>query len=194
MLVPKANGKVWLCLDPVQLNQALIRLIHWGPTLNDILPKLNNVQYTIINMSSGYLNLKLDMQSSYLTTFACLFGRFCYKHLLFGAALAGNMFQRKIDKIFNDIPNVFGIADDILVIGCNKDGTDHDDAVYSVLRQCRDVNLKLNEDKCHFRHTSIPFFGEVVSRGVQPDPQRIKALTKMPVDMECIIPAAVQQS
>ena len=28
VLVPKANGKVMLCLDPVRLNQALIRPIH----------------------------------------------------------------------------------------------------------------------------------------------------------------------
>ena len=76
----------------------------------------------------------------------------------------GNMFQRKIDEIFNDIPNVFGIADDILVIGYNKDRADHDKAVYSVLRQYCDVNWKLNKDKCHFRCTSIPFFGKVMSR------------------------------
>ena len=81
------------------------------------------------------------------------------------------MFQCKIDEIFNDMPNVFGIADDILVIGYNKDGADHDEAVYNVLRWFQDVNLKLNKEKCHFRCTSIPFFGEVVLReGVQPDP------------------------
>ena len=45
VLVPKANGNVRLCLDPAQLNQALITPIHRGPTLNDILPKLNNVRY-----------------------------------------------------------------------------------------------------------------------------------------------------
>ena len=43
VLVPKANGKVRLCLDPVRLNQALIRPIHRGPMLNDILPRLSNV-------------------------------------------------------------------------------------------------------------------------------------------------------
>ena len=85
VVVPKANGKVQLCLDPVQLNQALIRLIHRGPTLNDILLKLNNVQYmSIINVSLGYHNLKLDKQSSYLTTFACQFDRYRYKCLPFG--------------------------------------------------------------------------------------------------------------
>ena len=35
VLVPKANGKVRLCLDPVWLNQALIRSIHWVPMLNE---------------------------------------------------------------------------------------------------------------------------------------------------------------
>ena len=143
VLVPKGNGKVRLGLDPVQLTQALIRQVHRGPTLKDILPKLNNIQYmSIIDASSDYHNLKLDMQSSYLTTFLCPFHRYHYKHLPFGAAPVGDMFQKKINKIFNDIPNVFGIADDILVIGYNKDGTDHDEAVYSVLEWCQDVILK----------------------------------------------------
>ena len=103
---------------------------------------------SIIDASSGYHNLKLDTQSSYLTTFSCPFGRYHYKCLPFGAVPAGYMFQRKIDKIFNDIPNVFGIADDILVTGYDKGGADHDEAVYSVLDWCQDVNLKLNKDKC----------------------------------------------
>ena len=182
VLVPKANGKVRLCLDPAQLNQALIRPVHWDPTLNNILPKLSNVQYMpIIDTSLGFHNLWLDTQSSYLTTFACPFGRYCYKCLPFEAAQPGNMFQRKIDEIFNDIPNVFGIADNILVIQYNKDGADHNKAVYNVLGRCWDVNLKLNNDKCHFRCISIPFFGEVVSRqGVQPDPQKVRTLTEMP--------------
>ena len=62
-------------------------------------------------MSSEYHNLKLDEKSSYFTMFVCQFGRYRYKRLPFGAALAGNMFQRKIDEIFKDMPNVFGIAD-----------------------------------------------------------------------------------
>ena len=65
VLVPKANGKVQLCLDPAWLNQALIRPIHRGPTLNNILPRLNNVKYmSIINASLGYHNLWLDTWSS----------------------------------------------------------------------------------------------------------------------------------
>ena len=136
---------------------------------------------SIINLSLGYHNIKLGNQSSYLTMFTCPFGRYRYKHLPFGAALAGDMFQHKIDETFNDILNVFCIADDILIIGYDKDGTDHNETVNKVLKCCQDVNLKLNKEKCHFRCMAIPFFHEVVSRdGMQPDLKKISTLTEMP--------------
>ena len=76
VLVPKSNRRVRLCLDSTRLNQALIRLVHRRPTLNDILPKLNNANYpSLIDAISGYHNLKLDEISSYLMIFACQFGR-----------------------------------------------------------------------------------------------------------------------
>ena len=54
ILVPKPNGKVRLYPDPVRVNQALIRPVHRGPTLDDIFPKLNNVKYlSLIDMSPG---------------------------------------------------------------------------------------------------------------------------------------------
>ena len=100
-LVPKLNRKVRLYLDPARLNPTLKRPVHRGPVLSDIFPKLYNVLYLcLIDVSLGYHNLKLDVKSLYLTTFACQFGRYRYKRLPFGPACAGYMFQRKIDKIF----------------------------------------------------------------------------------------------
>ena len=92
------------------------------------------------------------------------------------------MFQRKTDKIFKELPNVSGIADDILVVGYEADGKDHDETFCRVLQIFRQVNLKLNKNiKCHFRCTSVPFFGEVtLQHGVKPDPQKLKALMEMP--------------
>ena len=117
-LVPKANGKLWLYLDPARINKVLIRLVHRGPTLNDILPKMAGFMYlTLIDANTGYHNLKLDKQSSYFATFSCLFGRYTYIQLPFGEASAGDMFQRKIDELFQGFSNVFCIADDILIAG-----------------------------------------------------------------------------
>ena len=157
VLAPNPNGKARLCLDHVRLNQVLIRPVHWWPTLNDIFPKLNNVKYlSLIDESSSYHKLKLDERPSYLTTFACQFGRYRYKRFPFGAAPAGDMFQWKKDKIFKDLPNVFGIADDILVYGYDSDGNDHD-TLQKVLQIYRQVYLNLNKDKCHLRWTLPPF-------------------------------------
>ena len=61
------------------------------------------------------------------------------------------MFLRKIDKIFKELPNVFGIANDILVVGYKTDGKDHDKELWRVLQICREANLKLNKDKLSFQ-------------------------------------------
>ena len=55
--------------------------------------------------------------SSYFITFTYQFGRYRYKQLPYGETSIGEVFQWKIDKIFKDIPNVFSIADDILIAG-----------------------------------------------------------------------------
>ena len=73
------------------------------------------------------------------------------------------MFQQKKLKNFHDKPNVFHIVDDILVVGYGDNGRDDNKTVQKVLQRCREVNLTLNKDKCHFRCTSIQFFGEVIS-------------------------------
>ena len=107
---------------------------------------------SIIDVSLGYHNLKLDKQSSYLTTFACPFGRYRYKCIYcLEQHQPGDMFQCKIDKIFNDMPNVFGITDDILVIGYDKDGTDHDKAVIQSAKAVPRCKSKTNQRKMSFQ-------------------------------------------
>ena len=128
ILIPKPSGKVWLCLDPGRLNQVFMRPVYRGPTLNYIIQKINYVKYlSLIDASSGYHNLKLDERSSYLNTFTCQFGRYRHKRLPFRAAPAGDMFQHNISEILKNLPNVFGIPDDILVVGYNTDGKGHDE-------------------------------------------------------------------
>ena len=69
------------------LNQALIRPVYRRLTLSDNFLKLNNVQYlSLIDVSLGYHNLKLEEKLSYPTIFTCRFGRYRHKKLPFGAA------------------------------------------------------------------------------------------------------------
>ena len=70
-----------------------------------------------------------------------------------------------------ELLNVPGIADDILVVGYNKDVTDHNAMLCrSTPHMQKKENLKLNKEKCHFKSTGIPFPGEIIARLlVQPD-------------------------
>ena len=91
------------------------------------------VQYLVLtDASSGDCNLNLDKNSSYLTTFSCQYGRYRYARLQCGDTPAGGMFQKQIHKILKKMLKLFGIAGDILIVGHDNDGTEHDNtAEYS---------------------------------------------------------------
>ena len=124
VLVPKANGKVGLCLILARLNKTLITPVNGSLTLYDILPRPAGLKYlTLVDASSGYHNLNLDEKSSYLTAFSCSFDRYRYIRLPIRAAPTRDMIQ-KIDEILSSISNIFGITDDILITGFDEWGKD----------------------------------------------------------------------
>ena len=50
-----------------------------------------------------------------------------------------------------------------------------------VLQVYRQVNLKLNKDKCFLMCINIPFFCKIISQqGVSLDPREVQVLTDMP--------------
>ena len=61
------------------------------------------------------------------------------------------MFRQKVDKIFKDLHKVFGITDDILIVGYDADGRDLERILRQVMLICHQENSKLNKNKCHFR-------------------------------------------
>ena len=74
-----------------------------------------------------------------------------------------DIFQTKIDKLLSGMSNVFSIADDILIVGFNEQGIDHDVTLDKALRIGRKANLKLKNNKCLLRCTRIAFFSDVIS-------------------------------
>ena len=47
--------------------------------------------------------------------------RYRFTRLPFGATIADDIFQRKTNKIFKEFPDVFGIVDDILIVGYHNE-------------------------------------------------------------------------
>ena len=78
----------------------------------------------------------------------------------FGISVSGDVFQRKLDTIFSNIPQVACIADDIMVIGYNEDHSDHDRAFSKLLYMGQMNNIKLSYGKLQHKKTQVDFFGE----------------------------------
>ena len=128
---------------------------------------------------SHFFNLSLTKRASLLMTFGTMYGHYCYLRVPMGASLSSDVYQFKIDEIFQEIPQCVGIADDIVIFGYSDQ--DHDATLYSVLDRACKVGMKLNPDKCAFKRDNISFYGVTLSaEGVKPDPRKIDAMKNLP--------------
>ena len=85
VIVEKPNGKLRICLDPRDLNTAVMREHYQLPTVEEITCRLSEAKYsTVLDASSWFWQLKLDEASTRLCTFNTPFGRYRFLRLPFG--------------------------------------------------------------------------------------------------------------
>ena len=79
------TGALRVCLDPRDLNRAIMREHYPLPTLEDLTLLLSDAKYfSVLDATSGYWQIKLDEESSLLTTFNTPFGRYPLTRMSFG--------------------------------------------------------------------------------------------------------------
>ena len=79
VLVMKKGGNIRICLDPSSLNEAIKREHYAIPTADEIFARLHgSAFFSTLDATSGFLQMQLDEESSYRTTFASPYGRFRY--------------------------------------------------------------------------------------------------------------------
>ena len=175
----KSNGKLRICLDPRDLNTAIKREHHVTPTLEDIIPKMSGAKFfSTVDAKCGYWNVRLDEQSSFLTTFNSPYGRYRFKRMPFGLKMSQDIFQARIDQLVEGLAGVVAIADDIVIFGATQE--EHDENLRRLLARCREHGLKLNPDKSQISQPEVKFYGIICSaEGVRPDPRKVSALQTM---------------
>ena len=92
VLVPKKDGGIHLCVDFRNLNKSIVRPLFDANTpfqaVRTIPPGMK--YFTVIDALKGYHQVKLDGESTALTTFSTPFGRYQYLRLPFGVCHAGD--------------------------------------------------------------------------------------------------------
>ena len=118
VVVLKTDGKIRLCLDPKDLNQAIQRKRYPLPTIEDVATRLHRAKvFTKLDVRNGFWHIKLDDSLSYLTTFNTPFGRYRWKRMPFGIRSAQEIFQRRMHELIEGMPHVEVVADDFVVVG-----------------------------------------------------------------------------
>ena len=180
VVVPKSSGDIRLCVDLTQHNEHVKRERLVLPAVDDVLAQLSGAKvFSKLDANSGFYQIQLTEESSFLTTFITPFGRYGYNRLPFGITSAPEHFQKRMQSILSDMEGTVNMIDDILVYG--KDQEEHDERLEKVLNRIEGAGITLNSEKCDFSKSKVTFLGHVVdATGVSPDPSKIKAISEMP--------------
>ena len=178
--VDKPNGSLRVCLDPKDLNRAIKREHYPLPLVEDITASCAGAgKFSTLDAEKAFYQIQLDKESSKLLTFNTPFGRYRYLRMPMGIKSAPEVYQRRMEQVFEGLPGVKVIMDDILTHGCSDE--DHDVRLRAVLQRAQDNKLRLNKSKCHISQEEVKYHGHIFTKdGLKTDPDKVRAVVEMP--------------
>lgn len=178
--VDKPDGSLLVCLDPRDLNPRAIKREHYQlPLVEDITSSCAGATlFSTLVAEKDFYQIQLDEESSRLLTFNTPFGRYRYLRMPMGIKCAPEVYQRKMEQVFEGIQGVKVIMDDIITYGSNQE--EHNTRLRDVLERARDNNLRLKKSKCHIEKEEVKFDGHAFTRdGLKTDPEKVRAVVDM---------------
>ena len=177
-LVPKGDtGKFRPCGDYRRLNSATIPDKYPVPHHRSLTMSLFNKKiFSKLDLQRAYLQIPVSPKDIPKTAITTPFGLFEYMFMPFGLKNAGCTFQRFMDTILANTPNVFVYLDDILVASETEE--EHIKDIHNVLQQLSNHNLRITVEKCEFFKTTLQFLGyEISTNGIRPPKERVDAIS-----------------
>ena len=153
------NLKPMICLDPTNLNKAIVREPYHFKTPEDIAHLLVDACImSVCDCKKGYWHQQLDEASPFLTSFNTELGLYRYTVMPFRATMAGDVSQCKLDQCFGHIQKVIAIADYIMIVVRKPNYSGHDQALAALLETARKCNVQLNYEKLQYKKQEVYFF------------------------------------
>jgi len=179
-LVKKADNSWRPCGDYRALNNKTVPDRYPVPHVHHLFQRAHGCQvFSKIDLVKAYHQIPVAEADIPKTAVTTPFGLFEYVRMPFGLRNASQTFQRHMDSIFRDDPNVCVYIDDILV--ASKTMKEHLTHLRSVLQNLQKHNLKISAGKSVFAVPAVNFLGcTVSSSGVQPDSARCEAIHSFP--------------
>nr|CAH67541.1 H0425E08.9 [Oryza sativa]CAH67733.1 H0522A01.4 [Oryza sativa] len=181
VVVPKANGKLRMCIDNTGLNKACPKDPYPLPRIDQIVDSTAGCDLLcFLDAYSGYHQIRMAREDEEKTAFITPIGTYCYTTMPFGLKNAGPTFQRttRISLGSQIGRNVEAYVDDLVVKTRSQETLLSDLA--ETFESLRSACIKLNPDKCVFGVPAGKLLGFLVSaRGIEANPEKIRAIERM---------------
>ena len=179
-LVPKKEPDEYRpCGDYRSLNNITVSDKYPVPHLRSISLSLHNkIIFSKLDLQRAYLQIPVAEEDIPKTAVCTPFGLYEYMYMPYGLKNAGATFQRYMDTLFANTPNVYVYLDDLLIASTSE--AEHLNDLNTVFNILSDNNLRLTAKKCQFFQSSLTFLGYNISAdGVRPPTDRVTAILDM---------------
>jgi hypothetical protein len=181
VIVPKANGKLQMCIDYTSLNKACPKDPYPLPRIDQIVDSTSRCDLlSFLDAYSSFHQIQMSREDRKHTAFVTVDELYCYVIMPYGLKNALPTFVRAMSKTFGDLirDKVEVYVDDIVVK--TKRGTTLVEDLTLVFDKLWATHTKLNPDKCVFGVSGGKLLGFLVShRGIEANPKKIKAIEAM---------------
>lgn len=179
VVVKKKSGDYRICVDMRIANGAVLKESFPSLTIEDLSVRLSGAKFfSKLDIENAFHQIRIDDESSKITTFCTHRGLYKYRVLMFGLSTAPEIFRRVMHHhVLKGTCGAEAIMDDIIVTGRTLE--EHDRNLKITLKALDDNNVRIKPQKCVFRQRSVEFVGHKFDEdGIRPIQDKIDALRR----------------
>ena len=185
LAVPKKNGKIRMSRpEGSQQSYSSGELSYTYRRGHCISPSWCQ-SFSFLDAKNGFWHVKLDEESSYLTTFYTPSGRYRWCRIPFGVSSAPEVFQRRMHELIECLSGTEVVADDFIVAGfghtLEEAFRDNNKNLVAFLQRCSALGVKLAVEKHQLCLEEVPLIGHyAIKSGLKIHPDKVRAVLEMP--------------
>ena len=150
------------------------------PKIDELYTKLKGYKvFLSLDLRSGYYHIGLTDSAKPKSAFVLSsLGKYQFNRVVFGLAQAPAYFQKLMNDILKGCNFAIGYLDNIIIYSrLEKEHLEHLQEIFIRLKA---AGLKLKLEKCCFFKKHIQYLGHLISEGIQPLPEKLESIAKMP--------------